>query len=294
MQQAADFLSGVRYLVETRAGKIASGLNITGNAAQLMPGKMLRTKFASHLLCSDQVPANRRSVESACAATEMAHTASLIHDDLIDGGYMRRNLPALWRSKGASAAILIGDCLFCEAMHILSGTEDGRYVSSFISKLQEVCAAEAEQELQLRGQHVDEATCLRIARAKTGPFFAFVGQVCGGKDKDLCSALEETGYCIGTAYQIADDLFDVIGCDETAGKTLGTDLGRGKFTVSQNLGEAKDLVLRHILELSGSALHHVDHWPHVREAVNDFLASELQPVFDRQAENSGLLVRCAT
>lgn len=294
MQQPVDFLSDVRRLVEARVEKITSGLDVTGNAAQLVPGKMLRTKLASHLLCSGQVPADRRSVESACAATEMAHTASLVHDDLIDGGYIRRNLPALWRSKGASAAVLIGDCLFCEAMDILFDIEDGHYVKSFIVKLQEVCAAEAEQELHLRGQSVDEATCLRIARGKTGPFFAFVGQVCGGNDKDLCSALEAAGYCIGTAYQIADDLFDVVGCDEIAGKTLGTDLDRGKFTISQNLEKAKDLVLRHILEQSESALHCLGKWPHVREAVNDFLASDLQPVLNKQAESSDLLVRCAT
>lgn len=292
-QEVTDFVSDVRYLIHGRLETVASNVGIKGNTAQLLPGKMLRTRFAAHLVCSGHVPSDSRSVELACAATEMAHTASLIHDDLIDGGYMRRNLPTLWKSKGASGAVLVGDCLVCEAMDILFDIEDGRYARSFVMKLQEVCATEAEQELLLRGKCLDEATCLRISRGKTGPFFAFLGHVCGGDDADLCSALQEAGYRIGTAYQIGDDLLDIVGVDDVAGKTLGTDLGRGKFTFPREWEITLDVVFERISDLKQSALDCLDSWPQIRETVADFFAVDLTPVLDRRAEDSTLSVGLA-
>ena len=161
----------------------------------------------------------------------MAHTASLCHDDVIDGGFLRRQQPTLWRVMGPSAAILIGDLLLCEAMDVLGSVEDGGLVGPFVAKLREVCAAELEQDLGSRGKVLEEAACLRLARGKSGPFFAFVGYACGGAQPDLRAALEEAGYQVGTLYQMADDLLDVIG-GAAAGKTLGTDAKQRKFTAA--------------------------------------------------------------
>lgn len=290
-EEITKFVSDVRCLIRTRVEKIAFGVGIGSSTAQLMPGKMLRTKLASHLSLPGRTSAHSRSVKSACAATEMAHTASLIHDDLIDGGCIRRNLPALWKAKGASAAVLIGDCLLCESMDILFDIEDGRYIKPFVMKLREACTSEVEQELLLRGERLEEAEYLRIARGKTGPFFAFAAQVCGGDDEDLRSALEEAGYFIGTVYQIADDLIDVIGSEEVAGKTLGTDLSRGKFTIPLDQENVTDFVLERVLKLSESALNCLNNWPSTREALADFFTVDLQPVFDEQTENSNVSIR---
>lgn len=292
-REITDFVSDVRCLIQTRIEKVAFDVGAEDSEGQLMSGKMLRTKLASHLSCSGRMPADCRSIELACAATEIAHTASLIHDDLIDGGCIRRNLPTLWKSKGASAAVLIGDCLLCESMDILFDIEDGRYVKPFVMKLREACTAEAEQELLRRGECLNEAESLRIARGKTGPFFAFVGQVCGGEDEDLSLALEKAGYHVGTAYQIADDLIDIVGLDEIAGKTLGTDLSRGKFTIPMDNENVTTLVLERIFELSESALDCLNNWPRAREALADFFAIDLQPVLDKQTANSVLSMRLA-
>ena len=153
---AADFVSRVRRLIADRTQKIASSLGIGGERAQLLSGKMLRTRLAARLADCDSLQANRLTLERACAATEMVHTASLCHDDVIDNSLIRRARPAFWRSTGSSKAVLVGDLLLCEAVDLLLDTEDGRYVGAFVAKVREVCTAEAEHEIKLRGEQVDE------------------------------------------------------------------------------------------------------------------------------------------
>ncbi len=286
--ETADFISNVRGLIQTRVAEVVSAVNVKSNVAQLMPGKMLRTTLAARIADCAELSLSRRSVELACAATEMAHTASLLHDDVVDRGMIRRDQPTFWRSTGASAAVLIGDQLLCEALKILLGLDGERYAMIFVQKLQEVCAAEAEHELLLRDRRLEEATCLRIARGKTGPLFAFVAQICGGSDKNLSSALEEAGYIIGTAYQLADDLIDVVGSEAAAGKTLGTDLSRGKYTIPQSEFDGETVTLEYISEFSESALDLLDSWEDVRTAVADFLALDFRSVLERHLESTVL------
>ncbi len=176
-----------------------------------MPGKMLRTRWAARLAESGELHVAPDTIMRACAAIELAHTASLCHDDVIDGGFLRRQHPTLWRVMGSTAAILVGDLLLCEAMDVLVSVENGGLVEPFTVKLREVCAAELEQDLGSRGKVLEEAACLRLARGKSGPFFAFLGYACGGAQPDLRAALEAAGYQVGTLYQMADDLLDVVG-----------------------------------------------------------------------------------
>jgi geranylgeranyl pyrophosphate synthase len=116
-----------------------------------------------------------------------------------------------------------------------------------------------------------------LARAKTGALFAFLGRVCGGEEEALCSALEEAGYRVGTAYQLADDLLDVFGSEEVAAKTLGTDAGRCKFTLASATDEA--VVRGHITRLCASALERLDPWPGARSGLERFFTADLRPVF---------------
>jgi octaprenyl-diphosphate synthase len=176
--------------------------------------------------------------------------------------------------------VLIGDILLCEAMDLILGTERGRYMGLFVAKIREVCAVEVEQELLLRGQSSDEDTCLRIARGKTGPLFALVGKACGGDEEQLAAALEESGYRIGAAYQLADDLLDQSGANSCAGKTLGTDRKRHKFTLAQLPQEGQSTIRNHIRSLCGCVLDSLDPWPSIRGAVGDFLLIDLHPTFE--------------
>lgn len=275
---AEGLVSGVRLLAEGRILKAlsqsASGIDVE----VMMPGKMLRTRLVGRLYADGWSSADRTTLQAACVATELVHTASLCHDDVVDNSLIRRSLPTLWRTVGSSGAILIGDLLLCEAMSLLMETEAGRLARGFLTKVTEVVAAEARQELVYRGKEVDGETCLQLARGKTGPLFAFVAETCGGEDKALCGLLEEAGYRIGTAYQLADDMVDILGTECDVGKTLGTDLIRGKFTLPQ-IGEAGKRAAREsINNLCVSAVELLNDYPKARKGLTEFLRHDLQPV----------------
>ncbi len=283
-------MAEVGRLVADRLEKIGTILDGEGCTKQLMPGKMLRTRLAARLVPRGATRPDHAVLRSACAAIELAHTASLCHDDVIDNALMRRAMPVLWRATSTSSAVLIGDLLLCEAIELLLNEGGGRHLELFVSKVREVCVAETEQELKLRGKGLDEETCLQLARGKTGPFFAFVGRVCGDEHA-LSLALEEAGYRIGTAYQLADDLLDVTGSERVSGKTLGTDLGRGSFTLAQDPADGSRIVREHVARLCRSALSCVAEWPEVKDALAQYLVHDLQPVFDRQLAHLDIDVR---
>ncbi|NOZ21693.1 MAG: polyprenyl synthetase family protein [Planctomycetes bacterium] len=279
--ESMDLANRVQQMMADRLAGLKVLNNGITDVALLGPGKMLRTRLAARLVADDFQRVSPKTIERICLTTELIHTATLCHDDVIDNGLIRRARPTLWRASGPSAAVLIGDLLLCEAMALLLDIESGRYTRLFVLKIREVCTAEIEQELMLRGQRVDERTCLRIARGKTGPLFACIGHVCGGDDSDLCDALEEAGYCIGTAYQLADDLIDAVGDEQACGKTLGTDAMRRKFTLPQYQEEGPFAIGEHISRLCDDALDCVEAWPSVRDALIQFLVCDLQPIFDR-------------
>lgn len=241
----------------------------------LLPGKMLRTHFGAALSLAGGHPAGLDVLLKTCAAVELVHTGTLCHDDVIDQALMRRSCPTLWRSAGASTAVLIGDWFLCSSLELVMQAADGLYANAFLQKVREVCAAEIAQELVHRGRQLDEATCLHLARGKTGPLFAFVGHVCGGGDRVLAAALQEAGYQVGTAYQLLDDLLDCHGAEPVAGKTLGTDALRSKDTMAQHGPTAPAITMDHVQRLCTSALDQVSAWPAVRAALAAFLREHL-------------------
>jgi len=276
-QRACDVLSLAREIILRCLQRLAGTAGPPGTIDLLEPGKMLRTRLAARLAAEGAARLDPRTLATACAATEIIHTASLCHDDLIDNGRVRRGRPAFWRFTSPSAAVLVGDILLCDALHLLTDADGGRYLLALIEKTKEVCAAEAEQELKTRGGRPDESTLLRLARMKTGPLFAFVAMAAGGDDPELSSALEEAGYRIGTAYQLADDLLDVCGNERSAGKTLGTDSLRRKFTLPQaSIADARERVIAQCT----AGVDCLSPWPQASRALTLFLSCDLKPVFD--------------
>ena len=122
---------------------------------------------------------------------------------------------------------------------------------------------------------------MRLARGKTGPLFAFIGYVCGGKDIELSSALEEASYQIGTAYQLADDLLDLIGDETVARKTLRSDKKRGKFTLPQASEAEEYNVYEIIANLCDSAITGLNEWPHKQCALERFVNEDFQGIFNQ-------------
>ena len=248
---------------------------------------MLRAGLGARLAA--HAPAPPEGVVVAAAAVEMVQAASLIHDDVVDGAEIRRGAPAFWRRYGASGAILTGDLLFCSALELL-GSAEGRFglVLRFAEKVREMCEAETEQKILLKGHRVSRDRCMDIARRKTGPLFAFIAGVCGEGDRDLSAALEEAGYRIGTAYQIADDLLDAVGNEDLAGKTLGTDVKRQKYTLPVLTDDGEGVSAELVSDLLGAAGNRLGEWPWARNAVTDFVSCDLVPVIRAQLQSPHL------
>ena len=275
-----SFVAEVHALAAKRLEEIASAVNLQAQLSQLLPGKMLRTRLAGHLWEELSPSIDLVALHRLCAAVEIVHTASLCHDDIIDNALIRRAKPVLWRATCASGAILVGDLLLCESIALLVKTEAGRHLPQFIENVRQVIEAEARQELVFRGRQMDVETCLWLARNKTGPLFSFLAAVCGGPDEALSQALEQAGYHIGTAYQLADDLLDLIGQENAAGKTLGTDARRGLFTLAQSPDEATRITHVQVRRLCASALELLEAYPPAHTAVKQFFAHDFQPVLN--------------
>ena len=272
------FVEHVRLLATKRLQKVNSAVGLNAQLPQLLSGKMLRTRLAGRLasgLCS---AATLKPLQQLCAAIEIVHTASLCHDDVIDNALIRRAQPTLWRTTCTSGAILVGDLFLCEALDLVAQVGNARHLSNFVSKVREVIEAEAKQELIYRGRPMDQEACLWMARYKTGPLFAFAASVCSEDDEALAEPLTEAGYHIGTAYQLADDLLDLVGREDVAGKTLGTDSERRLCTLAQGAEEGEQITQESVRRLCGAALEELAGYPEAQNAMREFFTCDLQPV----------------
>jgi len=242
-------------------------------------GKMLRARLT--LRVGPASGADYSSLLRAAAAVELIHAASLLHDDVIDGGFLRRGAPSFWVEKGIPAAILLGDLLLFKALELVSPVENGRLLPVIIKLTGEVCEAESEQELVTRGKTAEWSDCVSIARRKTGGLFAFAAHAAGGRDEDLCAALQESGYLAGTAYQLADDMLDASGDAETAGKTLGRDEARDKTTAVRVRLPADVDPVQTIQELLNTARAALAPWPDIASAWDLYTTRDLRPALSR-------------
>ncbi len=240
-------------------------------------GKMLRAQLAYELGVQTGTPVSR--LLAVGAAVEMIHAGSLLHDDVIDGGSLRRGVPSFWARHGVQGAILFGDTLLVEAMRLIREQEDEALLGSLIDLVAEVCMAEVEQELILRGDAGNWEQCINLARRKTGALFAFSAQGAGA-DEAQKAALTELGYLAGTAYQLADDILDMTGDLELAGKTLGRDQERGKTTATTVHWPGGTNPIGWVENLCAEAGEQVRAWPGLRKAWDAYLQSTLWPVID--------------
>lgn len=265
----------IKNCVATKLNKLIekkfSNYNLLHNNEKLLFGKLLRTRLAEAILLPETDVSLFERVIDNCVATELVHTASLFHDDIIDNASMRRGMPTLWQSTSHNTAILSGDLLFCEAFSILTKSKLFEDLSSFLEKISTVCKAEVEQEIFHRGTQISESKSITIARNKTGPLFAHVASICAGNDTILFKTLEKVGYLIGTAYQLEDDLIDESGEEDLVGKTLGTDRLRRKFTMANNSKTDINNIRNTIKSLYEKAIHSVKNWPNIQSGIGKYI-----------------------
>lgn len=276
------FLEGVRDCMAKSVGSTPIGRLVRDSNGLLGSGKMLRSRMAWHL--GSRASVSPVVLTHAAAAVELIHAASLLHDDVIDGGLLRRCAPTFWRKNGIPGAILLGDLLLFKAVDLTCQVEDGRLTHRLVQLTGEVCEAESEQELILRGRESSWSTCLSIARRKTGALFAFIGFSCAGHDEALQAALQEAGYLVGTAYQISDDVLDVAGDESISGKTLGTDAARRKGTAVTATPAACHDPIAFIRAAPEEAAALLAPWPAVLAGWRRFMAEDMQPALDAHVQ----------
>ena len=246
-------------------------------------GKMLRTKLAIRIAEATHPPANQ--LIPACAAMELVHSATLLHDDVIDHGTIRRGAPTFWTTQGIPGAILMGDILLCKALNILTDTDTSDLLPCLIRLITEIAEAEAEQELVHRESYPTPDTAISNARRKTGPLFAFACYTAHTDDSSQSDALLLSGYDIGTAYQLMDDLIDLLGSDNKAQKTLGTDTARKKATTAAL--HSKEDLLALINSHLQSALDRVHPWPDIEKAIRSYIHTDLKDAFQQPFHDQG-------
>jgi octaprenyl-diphosphate synthase len=168
------------------------------------------------------------------AVVEMVHTATLVHDDVLDEAGLRRHVPTVNAGWGNKSSILLGDYLFTHAFHLTSTIGDARACELIGEATNRVCEGELHQTLERGNLHLTEAEYLEVVDGKTAALTACccrLGAIYAGAETDIVERLANYGRLLGMAFQVADDLLDLVGREDTAGKTLGTDLEQKKLTL---------------------------------------------------------------
>ncbi len=176
------------------------------------------------------------------AAVEFIHTATLLHDDVVDGSQLRRGKVAAHLIWGGASSVLVGDFLFARSFELMVETGSMRSLAILAKASSVIAEGEVLQLTRAHDLNLDQATYLEIIRAKTAELFAAsaeAGAVCAGASEGQIAALRDYGLHLGLAFQLADDALDYSGAAETLGKNAGDDFREGKATLPLLLAIAR-------------------------------------------------------
>jgi octaprenyl-diphosphate synthase len=197
---------------------------------------------------------------------ELIHLATLVHDDIMDGASKRRGKPTAYAKWGAELSVLLGDCLFCHALKLSLSFSDPSIGRRIAAAANEVCSGEILQTQRRFDLKLGIPEYLKIISMKTGALFRIsteLAAVLNGCRPDEILALRNYGDSLGIAYQIYDDCLDLVGTEGATGKTVGTDLAKGKLTlpllhVLAQVGDAQEQERLHSIILHGSEENRVE------------------------------------
>ena len=229
---------------------------------RLRPTLLLLTARA----CGHTTPAHH----TLAAVVEMIHTATLVHDDVLDNADVRRHLPTINAGWGNQTSILLGDYLFTHAFHLAS-TVDAQACRLIGATTNRVCEGELQQGTERGNLTLSEEEYLDMIEGKTAELTACccrIGALYSGVSPSVVEQMSRYGRWLGMAFQIADDLLDLIGEEKATGKSLGTDVDQQKLTLPLirllNAVPADSAArVRQILSTPGN---------HKREALHPYLA----------------------
>ncbi|MSQ49187.1 MAG: octaprenyl diphosphate synthase [Betaproteobacteria bacterium] len=268
---AAD-LRRVDQVIRARVG---SDVALVGRVAEyILAGGGKRLRPALVLLSAGAVGypgqgGGERHYEMA-AVVEFIHTATLLHDDVVDASDRRRGRKTANAEFGNAASVLVGDFLYSRAFQMMLGADSMRVMEVLADATNMIAEGEVLQLMNCHDPAVDEAGYLEVIRRKTAKLFeaaARLGAVLGAAPAPLEEGLAQYGMRLGTAFQLIDDVLDYSGDAVLIGKNLGDDLAEGKPTLPLICAMASgspaqaDVVRRAIVE-GGRA-----DFPRVLEAV---------------------------
>ncbi len=165
---------------------------------------------------------------------EMVHLATLVHDDVMDEAEIRRGRLTLAASWGNETAVLFGDCLFAQALKLAAGFPTPEVCRAVAMATNTVCSGEILQTQHRRDFQFTREKYLKAIEMKTAELFALscdLSACLSAASPEPRSALRQFGLAFGTGYQVYDDCVDLFGSEAVAGKSLGTDLAKGKLTL---------------------------------------------------------------
>lgn len=195
-------------------------------------GKRLRPALV--LLAGHLGDYNLNKLVPLGAAIELLHTASLVHDDVVDGAESRRGRPTSNAVFDNALTVLLGDYMFANAAEMVTRTGSLRVTRLFALALMRMTTGELDQDAAAFDVGKDIQNYLARISGKTAALFANAtegGAILGGSDESTVEALRQYGHAAGMAFQIVDDVLDYTGSDEQLGKPAGSDLREGTITL---------------------------------------------------------------
>jgi octaprenyl-diphosphate synthase len=194
-------------------------------------GKHLRPTLVA--LAANSIGKISDSHVTAAVIIEMVHLATLVHDDVMDEAEIRRGQLTLAANWGNEIAVLFGDCLFAQALKLAASFPTPEVCRAVAMATNTVCTGEILQTQHRRNFELSRREYFRVIEMKTAELFTLscdLAAFIGGAKAEERAALKQFGTAFGTAYQVYDDCVDLFGTESEAGKSLGTDLAKGKLT----------------------------------------------------------------
>lgn len=258
----ADELGQVKKLIDRQLRDCCDEVGIRRLIEQFSSssGKMLRTGL---LLLAGALfgPITDNHIRVA-AVVEMIHNAALLHDDVIDEGQKRRGRPTVNNLWGNELAVLLGDFLLSNVFKMCVGLEP-QVTTVIAATTLRTCEGELRQVIQRQNWQLSESEYIDIITEKSGALFSsscYLGGLLAGSGENELRALANFGLNFGIAFQIIDDLLDVIGDESETGKTLGSDADKNKPTLAlihllRTVGEKEKSAVIDSLSLRPDAHH---------------------------------------
>ncbi len=217
------------------AQRLASGVPLVSTVSQYIiaaGGKRLRPALL--LLTCGALGFSGAQRFNLAAVVEFIHTATLLHDDVVDDSALRRGNATANQVFGNPASVLVGDFLYSRAFQMMVEAQDMRIMAVLADATNVIAEGEVLQLMNMHNAGLDEAGYLHVIRSKTAKLFeasARVGAILSGAPAAMEAACATYGQALGTAFQVIDDVLDYAGNTSVMGKSLGDDLREGKATL---------------------------------------------------------------